>query len=454
MLTFKLRTMNKTALYFLFFLLLLSCDKRLDLEPSFALTPETVLENGENLQSLLIGAYSFMRDELQGELQVASELLANEGNLLFLGTFDTFAQFDAKAMTTTNVDVLLYWDNLYRAINLCNVVLDNLEIEQDPELRMLLEGEARFLRGLCYFELTLYYGLPYEAGGSNSQPGVPVVLTGVTGASQISFPERASVEAVYQQAVEDLETAYEMLPTDNFELADAYAAQAILARLYLQQGDYNAARDAANDVLENSGHALAPDYASAFNNESDGIEGIFMWQITTQDGDNLFNEYWATLDLGGRSPTADISILPPFFDVFDGFDDRSFFFYEGNGTTVSSKWINQFANVPYIRVAEMHLIRAECNFRLGTSLGLAPETEINALRARSNAAPLSGLSLQDIIDERKRELSFEGFALHDVRRLQQSVAGLPYNDNSLVMPIPQTEMDANPNLQQNPGYSN
>lgn len=101
----------------------------------------------------------------------------------------------------------------------------------------------------------------------------------------------------------------------------------------------------------------------------------------------------------------------------------------------------------------MHLIRAEANFRLGTNVGLTPLEEINALRDRVSAIPLIALTLQDIIDERKRELAFEGFALHDVKRLEGTVGGLNYDDNFLVLPIPQRERDVNPDgLPQNPGY--
>jgi hypothetical protein len=100
----------------------------------------------------------------------------------------------------------------------------------------------------------------------------------------------------------------------------------------------------------------------------------------------------------------------------------------------------------------MYLIRAESNFRESTATGSTPVNDINALRARAGASALAGVTLQDILDERRRELSFEGFALHDIKRLQGNVGPLNYDDNKLVMPVPQREMDANPNLIQNPGY--
>ena len=102
----------------------------------------------------------------------------------------------------------------------------------------------------------------------------------------------------------------------------------------------------------------------------------------------------------------------------------------------------------------MHLIRAESNLREGTSLGLSPEDEINALRGRSNAQPIIGLTLEDILQERQRELAFEGHRFHDAKRLKEDIDGIPYNADRLVMPIPQDDIDTNPNLVQNPGYTN
>jgi tetratricopeptide (TPR) repeat protein len=446
--------MKKLYTIFLIITLASGCNDNLELNPTNTLTPETLLDDPDNLDRLLIGAYAFAVFHHSGEFQTISELLANEGNLAFRGTFPELFQFERKEVIATNGFVRFLWANSYRSINLCNIVLDNLDLVENPIQRAQLEGEAKFMRGLLYFEMVRYFALPYEAVGNNTQIGLPIVFDAVTDVSQLTYPNRNTVEEVYIQALSDLQDAYSLLPTDNESRADAYAAQAILARVYLQQGNYSAARDAAHDVLQNSGHALTPNLPSAFNNESNGIEDIFAWQVTTQDGVNEFNTYWATIQFGGRSQTADVTVEPPFFDLFTGIDDRANFFYEGNGTLVSSKWQGQFANVPFIRIAEMHLIRAESNFREGSNLGLTPEDEVNALRARSNAAPILGVSLQDILEERQRELAFEGHRFHDAKRLQEDIDGQPYDAPNLVMPIPQDDIDTNPNLVQNPGYSN
>ncbi len=441
-------------LYLLLSIFIVGCEDNLELEPEQSLLPEVATSNPANVQNILTGIYDEAGQTVSygGRINLASELLANSGDLSWNGTFEQPAQLIEKQLVPDNTFVRDYWLNAYEVSNQANIVLDNLSVFEEDADRNRVEGEAKFLRGLAYFDLARLFGQPYAAGGGNTQLGVPIVLKAVLNPSEVTFPQRETVEEVYAQVISDLGQAYNLLPDSNNEFADKYAAQALLARVYLQQGNYEAARDAADDVLQNSGHSLTSTYAGAFNNEGNSDEDIFAWQITSQDGINDMNTFWATRAFGGRSNSADVSINASFMTIFDDPDDvRGQFFY--NGGTVSTKWQSQFANIPFLRIAEMHLIRAESNFRLTTTIGMVPLAEINALRARSNADPLAALTLQDIIDERKRELAFEGFALHDIKRLQGTVGALNYDDNFLVMPIPQRERDANPDgLPQNPGY--
>lgn len=441
-----------------------SCDDNLDLQPEQSLSPGIVLSNEANLQNLLVGIYdeaahgsveAVPDNTWGGEIYTGMELYANAGDLMFNGTFEEPAEFNEKVLATTNAWVTNFWLNAYEVSNQTNLVIENLGVVEDEATKNRMEGEAKFLRALVYFDLVKSFGLPYEAGGANSQDGVPIVLTGVTDAAQVEAPSRNTVAEVYAQVVADLNSAVSLLPETNGEFADRYSAQALLARVYLQQGNYAAARDAAHAVLQNSGHSLAPEFSGAFNNAEDGVEDLFAWQITSQDGTNDFNTYWAGSAFGGRSGNPDVAITAAHMTIYDDPDNdaRAAFFYENNGGTATTKWQSEFGNIPFLRIAEMHLIRAEGNFREGTALGLSPEAEINALRGRSGAVAIAGLSLQNILDERKRELAFEGHNLHDRKRLQENIGSLPYNDPSLVMPIPQRERDANSNLSQNPGYA-
>ncbi len=451
----------KTITYIFGFTLIIlglnGCADNLDLQPEQSLPPDVVTSNAANIQNLLVGIYdeAAQTDSYGGDINLGVELLADNGNLSWNGTFEDPASFIEKQIVVSNGFAERYWLNAYEVSNQANIVLASLDNIEDGDDRARIEGEVKFLRGLVYFDLARLFGLPYEVGAENSQLAVPIVLDPVLDASQIEFPARNTVEEVYAQIIADLNDAYNLLPDSNGFFADKYAAQALLARVYLQQGDYASANIAADDVIQNSGHSLTPTFASAFNNSEDSAEDIFGWQKTSQDAlasINDMNLFWATQDFGGRSGNPDISINNSHFDIYDDEnDERSTFFYEGDGTA-TMKWQSQFANIPFLRVAEMHLIRAESNFREGTSIGLAPEAEINALRLRSGASPLTGIVLQDIIDERKRELSFEGFTLHDIKRLEGSVGELAYDNPKLVMPIPQRETDANQNLEQNPGY--
>jgi hypothetical protein len=102
----------------------------------------------------------------------------------------------------------------------------------------------------------------------------------------------------------------------------------------------------------------------------------------------------------------------------------------------------------------MYLVRAEANFRLGTAVGASPVEDINTIRERVLLDPLDeeSLTLDVILHERKLELAFEGFTLHDAKRLEQNIGPYAWNDPKLIYPIPQRELRVNANLTQNEGY--
>ncbi len=434
-----------------------SCENELDIEPQQSISGGSATETAENVEALLLGAYDAARGNAStpidgsydGDMANIAVLFGNTDQVDWNGTFSGLRDIFSKQMINTNGDALAVWGDAYFMFGATNTVLANLDKFEDQDLRDQIEGEAKFLRGIGYFDLARLFGQQYNAGGGNTQLGVPIVLDppSIDGRA---IP-RNTVEEVYAQVIQDLTDAYNNLPVDNGNRADRYAAQAVLARVYLQQGNFAAARDAADDVLQNSGHTLMPDFNSVFDTDDNTAETIFSWIITTQEGGNAQVLHFATQDLGGRG--GDISINQAYLDKFDSdLDERKNYTYEGNGFVLSSKFVRQFANTEHIRIAEMHLIRAECNFRLGTSVGLAPLDEINALRGRSSAPALGALTLDLILNERELELGFEGFVLHDYKRTQRDIGGLPYNDNRLVFPIPQSARDRNDLLDQNPGY--
>lgn len=428
-----------------------SCEDRLEIEPEQSISLEAAISSEQNLLATLIGAYQEAGDgsSFGGNFQIMSDLLGSDGALNWGGTFLGYRQISNKAILVDNIDVDRAWVNTYQYINLVNLVIDNVGIIEDQATAETAEGEAKFLRALGYFDLVRFYGQKYNPGGGNAQPGVPLRLTGITDFGVDLKIDRSSVEDVYAQILSDLNDAYSLLPATNGFLADRYAAQALRARVYLQQGDYAAARDAANDVLQNSGHDIVSTYAQAFNNDADSNEDIFAFQVTSQTGENELITFYASQANGGRG--GDIQPTSTYFALFDDPTDDRANFVTGGGLT--AKYTNQFGNVPLIRAAEMYLIRAECNERLGTNVGQSPLLDINTLRARANAADFTVITLADILNERKLELGMEGVFFHDVKRLETSSDGFAWNADEMLLPIPQRERNTNP-VTQNPGYGN
>jgi tetratricopeptide (TPR) repeat protein len=414
---------------------------------------EAIIQNETDLSNFLVGAYSFAGSSSTygGQTYLASELIGNTDELEWRGTFISPSQFINKAMIDDNGSVDNLFEDNYDVINMCNIVLENLEIiTSSVENKNRIEGEALFLRGLEYFDLARFFGKQYNAQ-SNSQLGVSLKLTSTL--TEIENLPRNTVEEVYTQVINDLSSAINLLPNSNGFFADKAIAQGLLARVYLQQQNYQAALNLANSVIQSSGHSLTPTFNDAFNNDSNSSEDLFAFQVSVTSGANSMNLFWATSGNGGRPGNPDIAVNDSFINTYATGDDRGAYFYVvGSSGTATTKWMVSNTNVPFMRLAEMYLIRAECNSRLNSSTGDSPLNDINLIRSRSNAPLLSSINLADIINERKFELAFEGHLLHDIKRLGLTAGGLNFNDDKLVMPIPIAEMNANPNSTQNPGY--
>jgi starch-binding outer membrane protein, SusD/RagB family len=429
------------------------CDKYLDLEPSQSISENIALTSDENVKHVLIGAYSeFAYPGIYGgNILRNAELLGGNGEIQWVGTYIDPRQIFNKTMLATNSEPQVQWTDSYAVINTVNNILGALSVVKDAD-RNRVEGEALFLRGLMYFDLVRFFADQYQFGAANTQLGVPLVLTPTRGITAASLVTRNTVDEVYAQVIADLLSAASKLPADNDVYASSGAANALLARVYLQKGEYANARDAANTVIGSGVYSLLPLYVDIFNNDNNTSEDIFATQITPQDRFSSMTEFFSVPEFGGRD--GDIDILDGHLNLYTTGDQRKDLFFIGNGAERCGKWNNQYGVINLIRLAEMYLIRAECNIRLTTNAGATPLADYNVIHTRAGLAPAASVTLADILLERRLELAFEGFKIHDVRRLHQNVASYPYNDPKLLFPIPARELEANPNLksQQNPGY--
>jgi hypothetical protein len=438
---------------------MVSCDSQLEIDPKQGQDYNEVIKTESGVTDVLTGAYSILAssDLYGGGILISGDLMGqsadDNSDLEWKGSFSNYSEMYRKTLHANNISVDQIWTNGYAVINACNTVIDNIDKVEDPVKQKSMIAEATFIKSLVYFDLVRLYALPYEAGKSNDQLGVVIRNKAVSNFSQDFSVERSSVKKVYDLIITGLNNAYQDLPADNGFYANKYAAKGLLARVYLQQGNFAAARDAAHVVIQNSGNALSTSYSAAFNHDGNQTEDVFAIQITSQTGSNELNEFYASQDNGGRG--GDIILTQKYLDKFDDPNDarRNFNYVTGNGEILTSKYNNEFGNVVVIRLAEMYLIRAEANLMMGTVLGDTPLNDLNHLRKRATPLKYDSVSQALIQRERELELGMEGFAIHDLKRTQSSLrADLPYNSNKLVFPIPLSEKDTNTKITQNPGY--
>ena len=439
---------------------LTSCDKKLDINPVDNVLADKALLTSADVEAALVGCYAGIQNAegYGGYIQLMSDLLGDDGEVSFVGTFVPPNQINQKAILKDNGFVSAIWLNAYNVINRTNNVLANLDKLDTPAKKSRVEGEARFIRAAMYFELVRLYARDWADGTPASNPGVPLVLTPTKDIDASSQVARNSVAEVYAQVISDFVTA-EGKMTSNSSAGSFFAnnavAAAMLSRVYLQQGRFPEAAAAANRAVTNK-YTLSPSYIDEFYSGVDLLanssEDIFAIQNSAQSGSNQLNNFYSPYQRG------DISIEDKHLNLYDPADDRlNLFFITPGQQTYSDKYYSQYGNIKLIRLAEMYLTRAEANFRARTNVGAMPLDDINRVRARVNLTPYTTLTLKNILDERKLELAFEGFRLGDVKRNRETVHDadgkvLPWNSPRLVFPIPVREINANPKLTQNTGY--
>lgn len=460
---------------YIFFILIISgiltaCTEKLDVKPTVSQDIEDALSTSDGLISLRNSSYGYARRVNARYFYHFAEMLADTGEIIFVGTYEELHDLSNKSMVPTFYWGELAWRYSYRAINGCNLILDNLEIAEDEALRAILEGDASFIRGILYFDLTRFFGLPYGSGAMSS-PAVPLVDEGIKNPDQITYPAKATVGEIFNLVESDLLKAAELLPEDETFFANKYTAMAMLSRFYLTTEDYANAAAYADSVIESGMFSLANDIFYAFNQSVTGLEDLMAWQQTELDneddgGNSGMAAFYASTNAVGRS---EMVISEDFLtSAFEVNDDRglvqygltshgevSNMYYEGFGTRArgiySAKWLEYNTNITFCRLAEMYLTRAEANQMImdqgGTQVGSnSPLDDINEILNRAGMDDAASVTLNDIRYERYRELIFEGHRLHDYKRWQRDVGEIPWDSDRLIVPTPKKETDTNPNL--------
>jgi starch-binding outer membrane protein, SusD/RagB family len=437
-----------------------ACTKGLDKVPFASIPQEKALLTSSDVEAALIGAYNRLGDDnvYGGDMFIYSELLGDNGEINWSGTYQGMTQIFNKSIPVNNGFVQSTWLASYTTINTLNNVLKAKDSVIELK-RNKVEGEAKFLRGAVYFDLVRLYAKAWNDGTPATNDGVPIVLTPTSVITEADKVPRNKVAEVYSQVIKDLTEAESLLPESNSFFANKTAAAAMLARVYLTQEDYANAAGAASRAIEYGQNILLPSYAELFPYNPDNLsavignnkEDIFAMQVNTTTGVNDFSTFFSQLGRGDIEITQD-----HFADYEDGDLRIGGAFYQDGSSIYTSKFDMVYSAVKIIRLAEMYLVRGESNFRTGGAPvgGVAAVADINRIRARAGLPALSAgsLTLQDFFLERKHELSFEGQKLHDAKRFKLSTQGIPWNSPKLVLPIPDRERKVNPKLTQNEGY--
>jgi hypothetical protein len=460
-----------------------SCKKFLDEKPTNLLLTDGAIQNTNDLKTVLMGAYDGFQsgNVYGGNYNMFGDLFADDTEVIeeHLSAFGTSEIYNRA--TTTQIGFLRgAWADGYSTINRANIVIDvvdnNLISDNDFETEKdNLKGQALFLRAITYFQMLHYWSKPYDVDnqGGNSQLGIPYRIVPIFSKDDELDMARNTVEEVYENVINDLKEARLLIKNvrDN-NFASQMAATAFLARVYFFKGDYANASIEANNVINSSNFKLTSKdeiikmYTTSERLDNDTIEIIFQLINTSSDQSNSLSGYYQSNYSSCILHCSDD--LRQIFNPLGTQDARrkSFISYNSFTTppTITVKKWNQTSttasNIPIIRLAEMHLIRAEANFLSGGSQTDA-EASYKAIRERAigsaNYTSEGGTPawtaedfLVKIRDERRRELCFEGDRYLNLRRLKLPVRdGVAYDDPSLLFKIPQEEMSGNTLMEQN-----
>ncbi|MBV9772979.1 MAG: RagB/SusD family nutrient uptake outer membrane protein [Gemmatimonadetes bacterium] len=427
--------------------LLAGCDSSLDTNPTASIDAETALGNARGIELGLTGAYrGLQRSGLYNqELMVLPDLYAD--NLDFSGTYSTHQEISLRNVSAANAALSDAWSQSYAGINRVNNVLSAIPkvTDMSEAAKGQARGEGLFLRGLFYLNLVRYFG------------GVPLVTEPSTGVDESSFVSRASLQESYAFIEKDLEEAASLLSAARADgRATKGAANALLARAYLEEAKYTQARDKATAVIGSGTYQLVANYRDLFTSKNSS-ESIMEVQYSVNNSNS--QAFWFFPQaLGGRfgyTPSASLN------SAFEAGDTRK---AASIGTSGASRYGNKYFRVAngdddvfVVRLAEMYLIRAEANAQIGADPATV-RADINVIRRRAGLAdlPTTVTSKQALLDavlqERRVEFAMEGQRFFDLRRLGRAQAVLGITESRLLFPIPQGERDVNPNLAQNPGY--
>lgn len=504
--------MKKINLAMLTVVILLASCTNLDEEIFGSLSPDNYYQTEQEALSSLVGVYQRMREVMNYNDSYRVFLLGTDEFIIPAldtgGWFDggKFHQFVIHQVTPTNSAINGAWNSIFGVIGAANSVLESFENSpQAPNLKAQI-AEVRGLRAYAYFMALDLWG------------NVPIFTDARV--NPASLPSTNSRQEVYNFVVSEMLLSIADLPSiSSVNRAQYYprytkeTIQAALAIVYLNAEVYtgtprwNEAVSMADAVINSGGFRLENNFIASFTPTNSTSQELLMAGSIDPTANAGGNQYLR----GAMHPRHQLTFRLPFVpangqktlkvavDRYEDNDVRKRYVYygpqvdaEGRPLTIANNstqqlvlvpivnytsvahnegyrvlkyvpdgnWVDRFSrnDIVFIRYSDMLLTKAEALFRLSSGGDVRSLELVNSVRARSNATPLTSLTLQDIEDERAREFLWEGSRRRDMIRFGSYFTGTwKFKTTTTpqwrgIYPIPQNQLNGNPNLVQNPNY--
>lgn len=442
----------------LFALTIGSCKKYLDTKSDQKLsTPGTL----KDLQALLDNQFFYRRG-----LRLANTS-SDEYYTLYTNWQSLSEPNKNGYVWDAQVNNLTDWQNQYNNVYYTNTVLDNWSkiagASPTPQANEI-KGEALFYRAQCFFSVAQLYAPQYDPNSANTDHGIPLRLD-----ADFNKPsQRATVQQTYDQIIKDLNEAVTILPINiSYNVRPSKAAgYALLARTYLQIGMYTEAKQSADSCLQLYSYLINYNDATEVDTVTTGQS------IKKINKDNKEIIFYLNED-GSIPAVYSHAVDSVLYKSYDGNDIRrpAFFTKNTNGTyKYRGSYSGSSSQGAFVGLgtAEVYLIRAEANARLGnTSAALQDLNTLLIKRWKTGTfvpftATTPQVALDIILQERKKEMVFRGMRWSDIKRLNKEPARaitlqrilngqsftLPPNDLRYALLIP-VEVIQLSNIQQN-----
>lgn len=439
-------------------------------QPLDELAPAALLQTEGGFRSALDGVYGLMKQDFNGYSfgiytipeAISDDLLAsgNPNDYSFDNSVETIYPLTYNSSTG---GIEGFWRISYQAIYNVNTIIKQARSSSLKNKDSFL-GEALSLRALLYYNLYRFYAPAYNT----NKTALAVPYRFETDAL-LTIKPRNTTQEVIGYVLADLKEAASLANnTVNSYRISKTAIYALMARVYHETADYKNAVLNANLALADSRYKL-DNTLSALEKEWDKDESNeIIFRIRFEKTETGQNAALLAIPVYSSYP---YSVSNDLINLYDKNKDIRFTVYfknhpvikgtyypkkqAGTRTTNVAAFDPGNIDLKLIRVPELYLILAESYLHENSKS--AALTNLNKLRNARGLGDYSGNDLSnEILNERRRELAFEGFRFTDLKRLglgftRTDGTGLPADANRFALPIPQTEIDRS-GLKPNPGY--